>query len=242
MTTLLALYRRPDGGPEAQATFERRYTEEHLPLVAGTPGLRETRVGRVSEALGGETDLILVTIDALRRPGGPRRGSRARTRCAPPAATCARSPRDWPRSSCSRTCRRWTPRLPRPWILSEHSRGRRDQDRPVVCSEAASRRDPRRRPRPERRRPRFVRVEFPAPAPASAAPASVLPGVALVTLAPARGAQRPELRARSTSSRRRSNRSMPTRPAGRSSSPARVIGRSRPGPTSVSSSRRRRRR
>ena len=32
----------------------------------------------------------------------------------------------------------------------------------------------------------FIRVEFPAPAPASAAPASVLPGVALVTL------QRPE--------------------------------------------------
>ena len=25
MTTLLALYRRPDGGPEALATFERRY-------------------------------------------------------------------------------------------------------------------------------------------------------------------------------------------------------------------------
>ena len=40
MTTLLALYRRPDGGPEAQATFEHRYTTEHLPLVAGTPGLR----------------------------------------------------------------------------------------------------------------------------------------------------------------------------------------------------------
>ena len=62
MTTLLALYRRPDGGPEAQATFERRYTEEHLPLVARTPGLRKTRVGRVMEALGGETDLILVTF------------------------------------------------------------------------------------------------------------------------------------------------------------------------------------
>lgn len=61
MTTLLVLYRRPDGGAEAQATFERRYTEEHLPLVAGTPGLRETRVGRVSEALGGETDLLLAT-------------------------------------------------------------------------------------------------------------------------------------------------------------------------------------
>jgi uncharacterized protein (TIGR02118 family) len=61
MTTLLALYRRPDGGPEAQATFERRYAAEHLPLVAGTPGLRETRVSRVVQALGGETDLILVT-------------------------------------------------------------------------------------------------------------------------------------------------------------------------------------
>ncbi len=61
MTTLLVLYRRPDGGPEAEATFERRYADEHLPLVAGTPGLRETRVSRVAEALGGETDLVFVT-------------------------------------------------------------------------------------------------------------------------------------------------------------------------------------
>lgn len=61
MTTLLALFRRPEGGPDAQAMFERRYATEHLPLVAGTPGLRETRVRRVSGALGGETDLILVT-------------------------------------------------------------------------------------------------------------------------------------------------------------------------------------
>ena len=61
MTTLLALYRRPEGGPDAQALFERRYTDEHLPLVAGTPGLRETRVQRVVEALGQETDLILAT-------------------------------------------------------------------------------------------------------------------------------------------------------------------------------------
>jgi uncharacterized protein (TIGR02118 family) len=60
MTTLLALYRRPDGGPEAQAAFERRYADEHLPLVARTPGLRETRIARVSQALGGETDLVLV--------------------------------------------------------------------------------------------------------------------------------------------------------------------------------------
>jgi uncharacterized protein (TIGR02118 family) len=61
MTTLLALYRRPEGGPDAEATFERRYRAEHLPLVAGTPGLRETRVWRVTTPLGAETDLILVT-------------------------------------------------------------------------------------------------------------------------------------------------------------------------------------
>ena len=61
MTTLLVLYRRPDGGPEALATFLRRYETEHLPLVAGTPGLRATRVKRVDGALGGETDLVVVT-------------------------------------------------------------------------------------------------------------------------------------------------------------------------------------
>ena len=59
MTTLLVLYRRPEGGPEALATLERRYRDEHLPLVADTPGLRATRVWRVSEALGAETDLAL---------------------------------------------------------------------------------------------------------------------------------------------------------------------------------------
>jgi uncharacterized protein (TIGR02118 family) len=61
MTTLLALYRRPEGGEPALAEFERRYGAEHLPLVAGTPGLRETRVQRVVAALGGETDLVLIT-------------------------------------------------------------------------------------------------------------------------------------------------------------------------------------
>jgi uncharacterized protein (TIGR02118 family) len=61
MTTLLALFRRPDGADDALATFERRYATEHLPLVAGTPGLRGTRVQRVTEALGGETDMVLAT-------------------------------------------------------------------------------------------------------------------------------------------------------------------------------------
>jgi len=61
VTTLLALYRRPEGGDEAVATFERRYLDEHLPLVAQTPGLRSTRVQRVVHALGGETDLVMIT-------------------------------------------------------------------------------------------------------------------------------------------------------------------------------------
>ena len=33
MTTLLALYRRPDGDGDALADFERRYRAVHLPLV-----------------------------------------------------------------------------------------------------------------------------------------------------------------------------------------------------------------
>jgi uncharacterized protein (TIGR02118 family) len=59
MTTLLVLYRAPEGGEPALAELERRYGGEHMPLVAGTPGLRGSRVWRVEEAMGGETDLAL---------------------------------------------------------------------------------------------------------------------------------------------------------------------------------------
>jgi uncharacterized protein (TIGR02118 family) len=61
VTTLLALYRRPDGGDEAQVGFERAYAESHLPLVAATPGLRAIRCQRVVQGLGASTDLIMVT-------------------------------------------------------------------------------------------------------------------------------------------------------------------------------------
>ena len=61
MTTMLALFRRPEGGEDAQATFERRYAQEHLPLIAATPGLRGVRVRRVGQALLGDRDLFLVT-------------------------------------------------------------------------------------------------------------------------------------------------------------------------------------
>ena len=60
-TTLLALYRRPDGGPDALAAFERAYADTHLPLVAGTPGLRSIRCDRVVEGLGAPSDLVLAT-------------------------------------------------------------------------------------------------------------------------------------------------------------------------------------
>ena len=53
MTTLLALFRRPDGGDEALAEFERAYAETHLPLVVETPGLRASAASgwsRVSAA------------------------------------------------------------------------------------------------------------------------------------------------------------------------------------------------
>jgi uncharacterized protein (TIGR02118 family) len=59
MTTLLVLYQRPAGGSEPLETFEHRYRDEHLPLVAETPGLRGIRLWRVDEALGGETNLVL---------------------------------------------------------------------------------------------------------------------------------------------------------------------------------------
>ncbi len=61
MTTLLALYRRPEGGDEAYANFERAYAESHLPLVIETPGLRGLRVHRVTQGLGAPTELVLVT-------------------------------------------------------------------------------------------------------------------------------------------------------------------------------------
>lgn len=65
MTTLLALYRAPEGGADALATFESRYRDEHMPLVAQTPGLRATRTWRVTEAMAGErrTMAVVAALD-----------------------------------------------------------------------------------------------------------------------------------------------------------------------------------
>jgi uncharacterized protein (TIGR02118 family) len=55
--TLLALYKRPDGGDEALVTFWQRYRDEHMPLIAKVPGLRGTRIWSVPRHYAGE-DLI----------------------------------------------------------------------------------------------------------------------------------------------------------------------------------------
>lgn len=96
MTTLLVLYRRPEGGAEALDTLERRYRDEHLPHVADTPGLRATQIWRVSEALGADTDLALVaamhfddraSLDAGLRSDPMRAAGRVLREIAPGLAT-----------------------------------------------------------------------------------------------------------------------------------------------------------
>ena len=59
--TLLALYRRPEGGDDALATFRRRYRDEHLPLIRQVPGLRSLHVASVDQRVAGDEDLVLVT-------------------------------------------------------------------------------------------------------------------------------------------------------------------------------------
>lgn len=59
--TLVCLYRRPEGGEEALATFLARYEADHAPLVRATPGLRSFDVLRVAKAFG-ESDLAMVAL------------------------------------------------------------------------------------------------------------------------------------------------------------------------------------
>ena len=96
MTTLLVLYRAPEGGADALTTFENRYRSEHMPLVAQTPGLRATRAWRVSEALGSETNLAVAAaldfddraaMDEALRSEPMRAASRVLREIAPGLAT-----------------------------------------------------------------------------------------------------------------------------------------------------------
>lgn len=59
MVTLLALFRRPDGGEEGLETFLRRYQAEHVPLIERVPGLRSSVAQRVTGTFT-DSDLVLV--------------------------------------------------------------------------------------------------------------------------------------------------------------------------------------
>jgi uncharacterized protein (TIGR02118 family) len=56
--TLLALFRRPEGGEDALQTFLGRYKAEHLPLIGTVPGLLRMTVRRVVHCYT-DSDLVL---------------------------------------------------------------------------------------------------------------------------------------------------------------------------------------
>jgi uncharacterized protein (TIGR02118 family) len=57
--TLLAQFRRPDGGDDALQIFLGRYEQEHLPLIAAVPGLRSMTIHRVVQSFTPDSDLVL---------------------------------------------------------------------------------------------------------------------------------------------------------------------------------------
>ena len=58
--TLLALYKRPEGGDDGLQTFWQRYRDEHIPLIEKVPGLRGSKISNVPKGYAGE-DLVAVT-------------------------------------------------------------------------------------------------------------------------------------------------------------------------------------
>ena len=58
--TLLAIFKRPEGGEEDLEEFLQRYHAEHLPLIEEVPGLRVTQVERVTGHFAGD-DIVVVT-------------------------------------------------------------------------------------------------------------------------------------------------------------------------------------
>ena len=90
-----ALSPRPRAAPRPSQTFERRYRDEHLPLVAQTPGpARDPRLAGRRGA--GRRDGPRRSPPRWTSTIGPRstRAS-APTRCGPPAGSSARSRRGW---------------------------------------------------------------------------------------------------------------------------------------------------
>ena len=57
--TLLAIFKRPEGGEDAMEEFMTRYLDEHMPLIEKVPGLRASVVERVAHHYSGD-DLVIV--------------------------------------------------------------------------------------------------------------------------------------------------------------------------------------
>ena len=58
--TLLAIFKRPEGGEEALNSFLERYRDEHLPLIDKVPGLHQIDMQRVAQGYAGD-DIVVVT-------------------------------------------------------------------------------------------------------------------------------------------------------------------------------------
>jgi len=58
--TLLAIFKRPEGGEDAMEEFLTRYLDEHMPLIEKVPGLRSSVVERVAHHYSGD-DIVIVT-------------------------------------------------------------------------------------------------------------------------------------------------------------------------------------
>jgi uncharacterized protein (TIGR02118 family) len=58
--TLLAIFKRPEGGDDAMDEFMTRYLDEHMPLIEKVPGLRASVVEKVNHHYAGD-DIVVVT-------------------------------------------------------------------------------------------------------------------------------------------------------------------------------------
>jgi uncharacterized protein (TIGR02118 family) len=58
--TLMAMFKRPEGGEDALEEFMTRYLEEHMPLIEKVPGLHSSVVERVGHHYAGD-DIVIVT-------------------------------------------------------------------------------------------------------------------------------------------------------------------------------------
>jgi uncharacterized protein (TIGR02118 family) len=58
--TLVAMFKRPEGGEDALEEFMTRYLDEHMPLIEKVPGLRSSVVEKVAQHYAGD-DLVVVT-------------------------------------------------------------------------------------------------------------------------------------------------------------------------------------